>query len=171
MISTLLLRVSTLFILTGMLIGIGMGIGQDFTLAPAHAHLNLIGFVLMFLAGLFYRAVPAAEAGLLPRIHATLHILGAILFPLGIGLVVTRGTGFEPFAIGGRLSCSRQRWCSRSSSFAQPAAKRRGRGRGPQTSAPPHAQYVNLPYGFARAQLPPTPSPVTSPLALSLIHR
>ena len=65
MISSLLLRVSAVLLLCGMVFGITMGIRQDFTLAPAHAHLNLIGFVLMFLAGLYYRVVPAASAGLL----------------------------------------------------------------------------------------------------------
>ena len=67
MISSLLLRVSTVLLLCGMVFGITMGIRQDFTLAPAHAHLNLIGFVLMFLVGLYYRIVPAAGAGLLAR--------------------------------------------------------------------------------------------------------
>lgn len=103
MISTIMLRVSVVIILCGMLIGIGMGVSDDFTLAPAHAHLNLIGFVLMFLAGLFYRVVPAAEAGVLPKIQATLHIIGALLFPTGIALVVTQGPVFVPFTIVGSL--------------------------------------------------------------------
>ena len=34
-----------------MLAGIVMGIQQNFVLAPAHAHLNLIGGVLLFLFG------------------------------------------------------------------------------------------------------------------------
>ena len=44
----------------GMLAGIAMGIEQNFTLAPAHAHLNLVGGVLLFLFGLYYRLIPAA---------------------------------------------------------------------------------------------------------------
>ena len=70
MISTLLLRVSTLLLLCGLVFGIDMGMREDFTLAPAHAHLNLIGFVLMFLVGLYYRIVPAAGAGPLATIQA-----------------------------------------------------------------------------------------------------
>ena len=38
--------------LAGMGFGIFMGITQDFMLAPAHAHLNLLGFVTMFLSAL-----------------------------------------------------------------------------------------------------------------------
>jgi hypothetical protein len=97
MISSLLLRVSTVLLLCGMVFGISIGIRQDFTLAPAHAHLNLIGFVLMFLAGLYYRVVPAASAGLIPKIQAGLHIGGAIVFPVGIAQVQLGGS--EAFAI------------------------------------------------------------------------
>jgi hypothetical protein len=86
MISSLLLRVSTLLLLCGLVFGIVMGIREDFSLAAAHAHLNLVGFVLMFLVGLYYRVVPAAGAGGLAKIQAGLHIIAAIVFPLGIAL-------------------------------------------------------------------------------------
>jgi hypothetical protein len=101
MISTLMLRVSTLLLLCGLIFGIVMGIRQDFSLAPAHAHWNLIGFVLMFLAGLYYRIVPAAEKNALTKIQAGLHITGAIVFPIGIALADTGHT--EAFAIIGSL--------------------------------------------------------------------
>jgi len=93
MISSLLLRVSTLLLLCGLVLGIIMGIREDFTLAPAHAHLNLIGFVLMFLVGLYYRVVPAAGKGPLATSQATLHIVGAIVLPIGVALALTGGTG------------------------------------------------------------------------------
>jgi hypothetical protein len=69
-----------------------MGSGQNFTLAPALDHLNLVGFVLMFLVGLYYRIVPAAGDGLLAKIQATIHIIGAIVLPIGIALVLLGGT-------------------------------------------------------------------------------
>jgi hypothetical protein len=60
MIGSLMMCVGSLLLLVGMLAGIAMGIQQDFTLAPAHAHLNLVGGVLLFVFGLYYRLVPAA---------------------------------------------------------------------------------------------------------------
>ena len=93
MISSLLLRVSTVLLLCGLVFGIYMGMHEDFTLAPAHAHLNLIGFVLMFLVGLYYRIVPAAGAGLLAKIQAALLVTGAIVLPIGVALVLSGGTG------------------------------------------------------------------------------
>jgi hypothetical protein len=104
MISTVMLRTSVVLLLTGMLLGIVMGIRQDFALAPAHAHLNLVGFVVMFVAGLYYRLVPAAGEGLLAKVQATLLIVGAITFPLGIAAVLTWGPArFEVLAVGGAL--------------------------------------------------------------------
>ena len=57
MIGSLMMCVRVVVLLVGMLAGIAMGIQQNFTLAAAHAHLNLIGGVLLFLFGWYYRLV------------------------------------------------------------------------------------------------------------------
>ena len=87
MIASNLLRVSVVIILAGMVMGMAMGMAQDFRLAPAHAHLNLLGFVALFLAGLYYQAVPQAAASRLATWHASIAVLGAVLFPIGITIV------------------------------------------------------------------------------------
>lgn len=86
MVSALLLRLSVVLLLIGMGLGILMGIKQDFTLAPAHAHLNLVGGVVMFLMGLYYRLVPSAN-GAFAMVQAALLVIGAIVLPIGIGIV------------------------------------------------------------------------------------
>lgn len=43
--------------LAGMALGMSMGIRHDFTLAPVHAHLNLLGWVTPCLYGLYHRGV------------------------------------------------------------------------------------------------------------------
>ena len=103
MISTLLLRVSVFLLMVGMTLGIVMGIQQNFMLAPAHAHLNLVGFVVMFAAGLYYRLVPAAAEGVLPKVQAFTHVVGAIVFPGGLALMLTYGPAYEPAVIVGSL--------------------------------------------------------------------
>src|SRR6478672_7999318 len=85
---------STLVLLGGMLAGIMMGVEQNFTLAPAHAHLNLVGGVLLFLFGLYYRLIPAAGQSTLAKVQGWLHMIGAILFPAGIAVVLLKGTTF-----------------------------------------------------------------------------
>jgi hypothetical protein len=77
---------AAVYLTIGMLWGITMGIQEDFTMAPAHAHLNLVGGVLMALFGLYYHAVPAAAATGLAKLHFGLATLGAWVFPTGIAI-------------------------------------------------------------------------------------
>jgi len=103
MIGSLMMCVSVVVLSFGMLAGIAMGIQQDFTLAPAHAHLNLVGGVLLFLFGLYYRVFPGAGATLLAKLQGWLHIVGAVLFPAGIALVVLKGHAFLAAPVVGSL--------------------------------------------------------------------
>jgi hypothetical protein len=61
MISPLFLRVAVVFAITGMALGIYMGAAQDFALSPVHAHINLVGWVSMFLAGLSIEPIRNAK--------------------------------------------------------------------------------------------------------------
>ena len=103
MIGSLMMCVSVVVLLIGMLAGIAMGVTQNFTLAPAHAHLNLVGGVLLFLFGLYYRLIPAAGTTMLASIQGWLHILGAVLFPAGVAIVLLKGPSFEAAPIAGSL--------------------------------------------------------------------
>jgi hypothetical protein len=103
MMGSLMMCVSVIVLLLGMVLGIVMGIQEDFTLQPAHAHLNLVGGVLLFLFGLYYRLVPAAGASRLAKAQGWLHIIGGILMPVGVAIVVMRGTAFIAVPIVGSL--------------------------------------------------------------------
>ena len=103
MIGSLMMCLSAIILLIGMLAGIAMGIEQDFVLAPAHAHLNLVGGVLLFLFGLYYRLVPAAGTTTLAKVQGWLHMVGAILFPAGVAVVLLKGPSFEIAPIAGSL--------------------------------------------------------------------
>lgn len=90
--------------LVGMSLGIHMGMTQDFTLAPVHAHLNLLGWVTMLLYGLYYR-----REGLRPGRLAWLQVLAAVAgFPAmagGLAVLLTSpeaGAG-EPVIVAGSL--------------------------------------------------------------------
>ena len=100
-----LFRISVSLGLIGILLGIVMGIRQDFVLMPAHAHLNLLGFVTMFLSALYYRVVPEAAASGLARYQAIVSVAGAVVFPIGIACVLLGGhERFEPVVIAGALT-------------------------------------------------------------------
>ncbi|MGX9392985.1 hypothetical protein ACWX0K_18205 [Nitrobacteraceae bacterium UC4446_H13] len=103
MIASVMMCVSAVLLLVGMLAGVVMGMQQDFTLAPAHAHLNLVGGVLLFMFGLYYRLVPAAGRLAMARVQGSLHIVGAMLFPAGIALVTLKGHSYVAAPIVGSL--------------------------------------------------------------------
>jgi hypothetical protein len=103
MIGSLMMRVGVVILLIGMLAGIDMGIRQDFALSVAHAHLNLVGGVLLFLFGLYYRLIPAAGASRLAKIQGWLHIIGGLAFPIGVAVVILKGDAFVIFPIVGSL--------------------------------------------------------------------
>ncbi|MBN9014375.1 MAG: hypothetical protein J0H25_15380 [Rhizobiales bacterium] len=103
MIASVMMCASVVLLLIGMLAGVVMGMHQDFTLAPAHAHLNLVGGVLLFLFGLYYRVVPAAGRLAMAKVQGSLHIAGAIVFPTGIALVTLKGHSYVAAPIVGSL--------------------------------------------------------------------
>lgn len=73
---------SPVYLLVGMVFGIWMSATQDHTLAPAHAHLNLIGGVLLALFGTFYMLVPGAANGMLAKIQVGVtHVAVWLMFP------------------------------------------------------------------------------------------
>jgi hypothetical protein len=103
MIGPLMMCVSAVILLAGMLAGIAMGIKQDFALGPAHAHFNLIGGVLLFMFGLYYRLVPSAGTSTLAKVQGWLHMIGAIVFPVGIAIVILKGEALVAIPIVGSL--------------------------------------------------------------------
>jgi hypothetical protein len=75
--------------LTGMVVGIGMAMHQDFSLAPVHAHINLVGWASLALFGLGYRSGLAKADGW-AVLHFWVALAGVVVFPLGIFLALTR---------------------------------------------------------------------------------
>jgi hypothetical protein len=61
------------FLLVGMGLGLKMSMTQNFALHGLHAHLNLLGFVLMTLFGFCYRIWPKMQEGVLATVHYGLH--------------------------------------------------------------------------------------------------
>ena len=85
------LRHSVIYILIVIGIGIHMAASHKYTLAAAHAHLNLLGFVSMAIYGLFYRVYPSATNDRLANWHfwiANIGVVGLIgaLIPYLLGV-------------------------------------------------------------------------------------
>ncbi|SMH51292.1 hypothetical protein [Mesorhizobium australicum] len=79
---------AVVYVTLGMLFGIWMSASHDHTLAPAHGHLNLVGWATMALFGVYYHVVPAAAQSPLAKVHFALSTLAVwFMFP-GIILAI-----------------------------------------------------------------------------------
>jgi cbb3-type cytochrome oxidase subunit 1 len=82
-----------------------MGIAQDFRFTHVHAHVNLLGWVALGLAGLLYSGFPRLQQGWLPHAHYWLHTVGLLVF-MG-GFAWSRATGafaVVPVAVGSSMT-------------------------------------------------------------------
>ncbi|HTK71593.1 MAG TPA: hypothetical protein VL331_03745 [Croceibacterium sp.] len=84
------LLLATILLICGAVLGIVMGMQENFQLTPVHAHLNLAGWASLALFGLTYRAYPQLAATRLAGLHFVVSATGSVLLPIGIGLAVLR---------------------------------------------------------------------------------
>lgn len=94
---------ATICALAGMALGIHMSAAQDFTYAPVHAHINLIGWVSMALFGVYYHLVPRAAEGMLAKVHFAVATAGFLIIVPGIVMAVDQ-TGETLAKIGSALT-------------------------------------------------------------------
>ncbi len=106
-------RVSAAFFMTGavflamgMCWGIAMAMSQNFVLAPAHAHLNLLGWVTMSIYGTFYALTRETFSPRLAWINYVCAALGVvIMIPTLAIFLATANASLEPIiGIGSLLS-------------------------------------------------------------------
>jgi cbb3-type cytochrome oxidase subunit 1 len=94
--SILSFRAAVLMVIAGMIWGIVMGISQDHSTMPAHAHLNLLGWVSLFLFGIYYHLHPAVDLNRLALVQVWIWIVGTIVLTIGVGLVYSGHAVGEP---------------------------------------------------------------------------
>jgi len=94
--SARLIRIAVVYLAIGVTMGIVMGITQQFSLAPVHAHVNLLGWASLAIMGVIYRVYPAAAETRLARIHFWVHNGALPVFMLGLAAMLT---GLERFHV------------------------------------------------------------------------
>ena len=95
------IKIAVVYLVIGALLGYVMGITQKFQLAPVHAHLLLLGWASLALAGLVYHFYPDAARTRLARVHFWLHNLGLPVFMVGLGFLLTGNEAMTPLVIVG----------------------------------------------------------------------
>ncbi|AGT33766.1 hypothetical protein M493_17800 [Geobacillus genomosp. 3] len=99
-----LIKISVVYFVIGVCIGLGMSMTHSFTLTPVHVHINLLGWTALTLAGIIYHLFPQAAATKLANVHFWLHNIGLPVMMIGLVFVVYGNEAFVPVtAIGGVL--------------------------------------------------------------------
>lgn len=96
--SALCFQAAVVFVVVGMIWGIVMAISQDHSAMPAHAHLNLLGWVSLFLFGIYYRLNPSLETSKTVSVQIWGWIVGTIVLAIGVALVHTGHASGDPIA-------------------------------------------------------------------------
>jgi hypothetical protein len=96
--SSLSFRLAVLFVIAGMGMGIGMAATQDHSIMPAHAHLNLLGWVSLFLFGIYYERRPALNASRMAMIQVVLWSVGTVLLTIAVAAIHLGYTAADPVA-------------------------------------------------------------------------
>jgi hypothetical protein len=82
------LLVSVLYLVIGIVLGGYMSATSDHSLAPLHAHINLLGFVVMSIFGIVFRLIPAVGENALAKAQFWLHQAGALVLLVMLFLVL-----------------------------------------------------------------------------------
>lgn len=96
-------QAAVLFVLAGMIWGLQMAISNDHSAFPAHAHLNLLGWVSLFLFGIYYRLNPALDASRAAIVQVGIWCIGTVIMVIGVGLVHTGHESGDPIAAVGAI--------------------------------------------------------------------
>jgi hypothetical protein len=97
------LKLAVLYLIAGVTLGIVMGASQNFTLRPVHAHINLLGWTTMGLAGLIYSVFPKAGQSRLAKVHFWLLNLAMPVMMVALSLLLMGNVAMEPLLAGSEI--------------------------------------------------------------------
>ncbi len=96
--SVLSFRLAVLFVLVGMAAGIWMAASGNHSIAPAHAHLNLLGWASLFLFGLFYERRPGLNGSRAALIQVSVWSIGTAVLAIAVAGLYLGYPSAEPVA-------------------------------------------------------------------------
>lgn len=79
-----LIRISVIYLVLGIALGMYMSITGDFALSSVHTHMLLLGWTTLPIAGLIYHIFPALARGILAKIQFVLFNIGIPIMMIGL---------------------------------------------------------------------------------------
>jgi|SRR3954467_2526941 hypothetical protein len=95
-ISNWFFRLAVLWLLAGVTLGLVMAASHDHSAFPAHAHMNLLGWVSMSIFGVFYRLLPAAASSKLAKAHFWIYVPAHFVQMVTLFMLVKGNADVEP---------------------------------------------------------------------------
>lgn len=79
------------WLVVGMVMGIAMGIANNFQYLPVHAHINLVGFACHSIFGMAYRHWPAMKTSPLAPYQFWIFVISMPIAMIGLAFTLTGG--------------------------------------------------------------------------------
>jgi cbb3-type cytochrome oxidase subunit 1 len=87
-----LIKIAVVYFGIGVLFGMYMSITEQMQFAAVHAHINLLGWASLALAGIVYHLFPSAATTVLAKLHFWLHNIGLPVMMVGLALLLSGNT-------------------------------------------------------------------------------
>lgn len=100
-VGSLFMRLAVTWFVAGVTLGIVMAASHNHSMFPVHAHINLLGWATMALAGLIYCVFPQAGASRLAKVHFWLINLAMPVMLVSLSMLLLGNPAVEPV-----LACS-----------------------------------------------------------------
>jgi hypothetical protein len=102
-ISNWFFRLAVLYLVAGIALGLFMAASHDHSMFPAHAHLNLLGWVTMSIFAVFYRLWPAAAASKLAKVHFWIYVPAHFVQMVTLFMLMRGNEAIEPAVAGSSI--------------------------------------------------------------------
>lgn len=102
-ISELFFKTAIVFLILGIAAGLQMAISGNHGAYPAHAHINLLGWVTSAIFGGYYALNPAKAARSIAMVHYGVYNLGLVVMLPALYLMLHGNPALEPIVATGSM--------------------------------------------------------------------
>ena len=85
-IGIMFLQIAANYLVVGLAVGLTMAITSNMLLTTVHAHILLLGWATMALAGIVYRLMPRCQDSVLAKVHFWGHNIGLPILMVSLGM-------------------------------------------------------------------------------------